>query len=323
MRTRGWLAVLALAAAVATASAGNKKKQAAEKPPEPPPPPVEAAEDTAGSDEGTPMPDLPHVEGPKLVDLGHGAEIALPANLVLYEATAAQQIMRDWGNSPDGVLAVILRHESPWAIVIDADDVGYVSDSDADNLDAGELLSSFREGSTHQNIERKARGIPELFIDGWSQLPSYDRVHHHMVWGLDAHDVTGKVINFDTRLLGRNGYLAFGLIDTPDHIAAARTETQPILDAIHFKPGSRYEDHTSGDKDSGIGLRGLVLGGVGVAVAKKTGLLVAFIAFFKKGFILIGAALAGAFRWLFRRKKAAAVELRDEPPAPPADPPPA
>jgi len=273
-------------------------------------------------DDGDELPPLPHIDGPKLVDLGHGAEIAVPAGLVLYEETAAQTIMRDMGNDPEGTVAVILRRDAKWAIVIDADDMGYITDSDADELDPAQLLASFREGAVRQNAERKARGIPELFVDGWSQLPQYDRVRHRLVWGLDNHDVDGKVINFDTRLLSRSGYVAFGLIDSPDHIVAARQETLPILEAIRFKPGSRYEDHVGGDHDSGIGLRGLMLGGAGLMVAKKTGILVALLAFFKKAIIFIAAGLAGLFRWLFRRKRSA-VEVRDEPPpAPPPDEPP-
>jgi len=200
--------------------------------------------------------------------------------------------------------------------------MGYISDSDADELDADQLLASFREGSVKQNLERKSRGIPELFVDGWSQKPQYDRARHRLVWGLENHDVSGKVINFDTRLLSRGGYVAFGLIDAPEEIVAARQETLPILEAIHFKPGARYEDHVSGDRDSGIGLRGLVLGGAGLMVAKKTGLLVILLAFFKKAFIFIAAGIAGAWRWLFRRKRAAADVVAEPAPAPVTEQPP-
>jgi uncharacterized membrane-anchored protein len=301
MCTRGWVAaIFAVAFSVGVAHADKKQKKV-----EPPPPPEPVAEEAEppAEDEGDALPDLPHVEGPRTVDLGHGAEIALPAGLVLYEATAAQQLMHEWGNDPEGTVAIILRADAKWAIVLEVSDMGYISDGDADQLDADELLASFREGATRQNKERVSRGIPELILDGWSQRPQYERAAHRLVWGLDAHDVNGKVINFDTRLLGRNGYLAFGLIDTPEHIAAARQETQPVLDAIRWKQGFRYEDHADGDHDSGIGLRGLVLGGAGIAVAKKTGLLVVLLAFFKKAFIFIAAGLAAAFRWLFRRKR--------------------
>ena len=64
-----------------------------------------------------------------------------------------------------------------------------------------------------------------------------------------------------------------------------------------------------------MGLNGLILGGAGVAAASKTGILVAILAFLKKGFVLVIAGLAGLYKWLTGRTKK--VELRDQPPSEP------
>jgi uncharacterized membrane-anchored protein len=141
--------------------------------------------------------------------------------------------------------------------------------------------------------------------------------------GLKGHSTDGAFINFFTRLLGRNGYISINLIDTPDAIEQSKRQALPLLAATHYKVGSRYEDHEYGDRSSGLGLRALVLGGTGVAVVKaaKAGLLIKLLLVFKKGFIVVFAAIGGFFKWLFGRKKNEGTELPPDPPAVSGDPP--
>jgi uncharacterized membrane-anchored protein len=281
------------------AGKGRKKAQTAEKaPPAPEPePPAEPAVD--------PFEGLPHITGPKLVTLGHGAEIDLPAGLTLFEKATAQELMRKGGNDAESVVAAILPTEgdATWMVVIEADDVGYVTDDDADELDAATMLEQFKIGTLEQNKKRKTLGVPDLFIDGWSERPRYDRLQRHLVWGLEAHDTDGKVINFFTRFLGRNGFVSVNLIDTPAKIEASKAQALSILTAVRFLPGSQYTDHVDGDRDSGLGLKALVLGGTGVVLAKKGGILIVILLALKKGFIVVIAAIGGFFKWLFGRKK--------------------
>ena len=254
------------------------------------------------------------------IDLGDNTSIDLPEGMVLFERAVAQDLLRKSGDPPDDVVAMVVKPGSEWQALIEYSASGYIDDSDADDLDAGDLLDSYRQGTEKQNVTRKARGISELFIDSWSEAPRYERASHHLVWGLLAHSTEGKVINHFTRILGRNGYLAIDLIDSPERLEASKKEALPILQATRFNPGSTYGDHVSSDKDSGIGLRGLVLGGAGVAVASKLGLLAKLLLVFKKLFIVIGAAIAGLFRWLFRRKPAASSDPMVM--GPPSEPPP-
>ena len=249
---------------------------------------------------------VPHLVGPKPVSLGHNAQLDLPAGMNLLEQTQAQELMRKMGNDTEGVVAVILPpvgSTSTWLVVIGASDVGYVDDDDADELDAAEMLEQFKQGTLEQNKKRVAMNIPELFIDGWSERPHYEPATHHLVWGLNAHDTESKVVNYFTRFLGRMGYMSVNLIDDPATIEASKAQALSVLTALHFDNGWRYEDHVSSDRDSGIGLKALVLGGAGVVIAKKTGILVAVLLFLKKGIVVVVVAIGGFFRWLFRRKK--------------------
>jgi uncharacterized membrane-anchored protein len=247
----------------------------------------------------------PHLNGPQLVDLGSNIEIDLPAGVLLFERAEARKMLEEVGDSGENVLGIVRTLDSTWEILIEFDDVGYVSDKDANELDATQLFSSFEQGNIQQNARRKTLGIPPLYLDGWSEMPTYKATVHHLVWGLKGHSDDGPVINFFTRILGRNGYMSVNLIDSPDTIEKSKQDTANILTAVRFKPGFRYEDHKEGDRDSGLGLGALVLGGGAVAAVKvaKTGFIVTLLLALKKGFIFIIAGVAGLFKWIFGRKK--------------------
>jgi uncharacterized membrane-anchored protein len=265
----------------------------------------------------------PHVNGPKLVDLGHNIEVDLPAGMLLLDRKEAQEMLRATGGQGDDVLAIVGKVDADWMVVIEYSDVGYVSDSDADKLDANELFQQYQEGTRQQNERRKALGVPELVLDGWSEMPAYKKVQHQLVWGLKGHTTEGPVINFFTRLLGRHGYLSVNLIDKPESIEQSKIDAGAVLTGVRYQTGFRYTDHAEGDKSSGMGLRALVIGGTGLAVAKaaKAGILIKLLLVFKKAFWAIGLAIVGLFKWLTGRKSkdeaVASVPPSDE--TPPTD----
>lgn len=315
-----------------TAPPGKLAKSMAASPPAESPNPDTADSEAAGpaiepannadTDDAQQM--TPHIVGPQHVDLGNNTAVDLPQGMVLFERTEAQAMLREGGSSPDGVVAMVLKPDSEWLVVIGYAGVGYIDDSDADELDADELLDSYREGTIEQNKTRKARGIPELVVDSWIEPPRYEQAQHHLVWGLVGHSTDGKFVNLFTRILGRHGYLSVNLIDAPERIEASKKEALAILQATRFDPGSTYADHSASDPSSGIGLRGLVLGGAGLAVASKLGVLAKFLVIFKKLFIVVLVAAGGLFRWLFRRRSRVEDAVGAHPPssdgaAPPPD----
>jgi uncharacterized membrane-anchored protein len=318
-----WLAMMATATAEDKAEKQPAKPTAKAKSPKQPPPEAappaeeEAAEDAELTPEEIEATLPPHINGPKLVDLGHNIEINVPEGMLLLERAEAQKMLAEGGDFTDNVLAIVGKVDAEWLIVIEFADVGYVDDSDANQLDANELFRQFEEGTRQQNIKRKSLGVPELFLDGWSEMPSYKHDKNQLVWGLKGHSSDGPVINFFTRILGRHGYLSVNLIDSPDQIEKSKVDSASVLTSLSFRKGSTYADHQDDDKSSGLGLRALVLGGTGVAVAKaaKAGILIKLLLVFKKAFLFIILGVAGFFKWLFGRKK------RDEYTPPPDDDP--
>ena len=313
---------------VATDAKPAKPGKAAKPAPEPPPAdpaPTESEGHTAPTPEEMEASLPPHLNGPKLVELGHNIEIELPAGTLLLERTEAQKMLREGGGQADDVLAIVGKVDADWMVVIEYSDVGYVTDTDADKLDANELFAQYQEGTRQQNERRKSLGVPELVLDGWSEMPGYRKQQHQLVWGLKGHTTEGPVINYFTRLLGRNGYLSVNLIDKPEAIEQSKIDAGAVLTGVRYQTGYRYEDHAEGDKSSGIGLRALVLGGTGIAVMKaaKAGILIKLLLVFKKAFWVLGLAIVGLFKWLTgRKRKDAAVAGCDVPPtdeAPPTD----
>ena len=291
---------------------GAAKKADAKK--KAPPVEEEPAEDPSAEEADANMPlsreeleqSLPaHINGPKTVDVGSNIEVDVPEGMYLLERAEARRILEEGGDSGENVLAAIGSYTGNWGVIVEFADIGYVSDKDANELDPADLFRQFQDGNVQQNARRRAKGIPDLILDGWSEMPKYDVLKHHLVWGLKAHSTDGPVINFFTRILGREGFLSVNLIDDPTTIEQSKADTQGLLSAIRFKTTYRYEDHKEGDKDSGIGLKALVLGGgaIGIAKAAKAGLLIKLLLVFKKGFIFIIAGIAGFFKWIFGRKK--------------------
>ncbi len=296
---------VALLALMATASADTKKtKKAAE----PPPPPIE---EVATDVEREPTPEEieaslpPHINGPKLVDLGNNIEVDLPEGMVLFEHTEAKALLEQSGASGENVNAAIGKIGADWLVIVEYQDVGYVTDTDADQLDPGELFKSYEEGNNTQNERRKAMGIGALYLDGWSEMPKYNKLTHRLVWGLKGHSDEGPVINAFTRILGRNGYMSVNLVDAPERIESSKEATAALFARTRFKTGYTYTDHQEGDKSSGMGLRALVLGGTGLAVMKvaKTGLLIKLLLVFKKVWWLALLGIGGFFKWIAGRKK--------------------
>ena len=252
-----------------------------------------------------PYADVKHEKGPKVVSLGDGLEIEIPAGFILLDPSVLTPSFIKEGADVTGYKGSLLSlADDSWRVDVQFYAKGYVSDKDAADLHAKELFDSYVRGTNAMNDKRRQNGITELFIDSWQTEPRYEASKHHLVWGLNAHNTDGKVVNLVTNLLGRRGLVEIMLIASADKIAEQQVLAQPAMQGVRFTAGSSYEDYDSStDKSSGLGLRALVLGGVGVAVAKKTGLLLVILLAMKKGAFVIFAPIVLLFKKIFGGKK--------------------
>jgi len=247
---------------------------------------------------------IPIVEAKVTLDLGD--------KYVFYGADDARRILVEaWGNPPaegEGVLGLIMPagttpYSDAWGAVVTYEETGHVDNSDAREADYGELLTQMKEGAAAANEERRSGGYPTVDIIGWAQSPSYDSVSHSVVWARELAFEGEEVrsLNYDLRTLGRTGVLSVNFISSMPELPEIRTAAADLASLARFDAGASYDDFDSSvDEEAGYGIAGLVAGGVGLAVAKKAGLLVLLLKFIKP--LLLGAAvLFGVFAGRIKR----------------------
>src|SRR3954468_24401466 len=168
--------------------------------------------------------------GPKALDLGHDVQVALPAGYVFLGMPDADRFLKKNGSfDNEGVLGVVMSQDEKqsWGIILDYQEAGYVKDDE--KLDAGELLKAIRQGTEEGNKERVAHGFPELHVGDWSESPRYDHATHRLLWALPATSINGTTINYNTRVLGRRGFVSLNLLSGADRIATEKSNAAAML----------------------------------------------------------------------------------------------
>jgi uncharacterized membrane-anchored protein len=208
-------------------------------------------------------------------------------------------------------------------VVITYDKDGHVKDDDADSIKYDELLKEMQEGIAEANAARKQQGYGTMALVGWAEAPRYDKASHKLYWAKELRfdDAKQNSLNYNIRVLGREGVLVLNAVAGMDQIAHIKGEMQTVTAFTEFNPGNRYADFDAkSDKVAEYGLAALVAGGVAAKLG-FFGKLFALLLAFKK-LIFVGVAVAGTgLLKLFGRKKDAApqpVEFAPEPEAPEA-----
>jgi uncharacterized membrane-anchored protein len=254
-------------------------------------------------------PEIAWSQGPVSIDLENLARIDLPAHYLYANKADSIKLMEYFHNTENSnTVGTIFpeNQEENWYIIFENYDIGHIKDSEKDKIDAGKLLKSYKEGTEEDNKKRRKEGLPELTIKGWLEEPKYDSQLHTLVWCLLAESTEGSTINYEARLLCREGYVSATLVCSDTELEAAKPQFYEIIKRFNFNEGKRYEDYVAGkDRLSDLGLTALVVGGTALAV--KKGLFIAILIFLKKGGIVLVAAIAGFFGKFFskfKRKKA-------------------
>jgi uncharacterized membrane-anchored protein len=260
-------------------------------------------------------------EGPHAVPMANQAVLNLPPNTLFIPQPQATKLLNAMGNpGTDERLQglVFPSGDDGWFMTVRYEPSGYIKDDDAKEWNADELLKGYREGTEASNEERVKMGSPAIEVLGWAEAPAYDAATHRLAWAMSSRAKGAQAgepqgVNYNTYLLGREGYFSMNLVTALNDLPAHKPAAQALLAGLAFDEGKRYADFAPGtDKVAEYGLAALV---VGVA-AKKLGLIalaLAFVAKFAKVIFLAVAGFGALGSKLWKRKKAAA--------APPAEPP--
>ena len=128
-----------------------------------------------------------------------------------------------------------------------------------------ELLQSLKDGTEAGNEEREKMGIGPIKVTRWIEPPAYDAASHRLVWSAEAVLKVGKdpdpTINYNTYVLGREGYISANLItvavDGGRRPAAGRAaapggdlQREEALHGLRFlhRQGGRLRPHRAGGR---------------------------------------------------------------------------
>lgn len=247
------------------------------------------------------------VHGPSSVELKDQAQLALPEGYGFVPRDQGAKLMDVLGNQTDERFIGLIfpaAENSNWFVTIDYEPAGYIKDDDAKDWNAQDLLQSLKDGTEAGNEHRRKIGVAEIQVTRWVEKPAYDAQTHRLVWSAELHEKGGQetdpVVNYNTYVLGRQGYVSMDLITASSTIEADKPAAQELLAAVHFNDGKSYTDfNSSTDKVAAYGLAALI----GGLAAKKLGLLAAagvFILKFAKIILVSLAAAGGAVAKFFK-----------------------
>jgi uncharacterized membrane-anchored protein len=229
------------------------------------------AEESRARAEGE-SPKVKWTNGPAQVELGAVAEMKLDGSVAFAGADDTQALLHASNNPPSGAevgLLIPTVEGQSWFLIYEYHRVGYIKDDDKDRIDADAILASIRENTEKSNEERKKAGGRAIHVVGWQEPPHYDAATHNLVWSILGRTDDGhETVNYDVRVLGREGYMSVTLVEDPSKLEAAKPALAAALGSLSFKKGKSYAEWVPGDKVAEYGLTALVAAGAGAAAAK-------------------------------------------------------
>ncbi len=237
------------------------------------------------------------------LDNGIGT-LNVPAGFRFLDSEQSEYVIHEmWGNPPDApTLGMIipenigLTNERSWAFIITYDEMGFVKDDDADEVDYDELLKEMQSDAASANKERVEQGYESIAIIGWAAKPYYDSEKKVLHWAKEIKfgENDGTTLNYNVRILGRKGVLVLNAVASMMELPEVQQNIEPVLASFSYADGNTYADfNPSMDEVAAWTIGGLVAG----KVLAKVGIL----ALLLKNIKLIGLALAGlataAWKW--------------------------
>lgn len=268
--------------------------------------PLVACLGTSAIAQDNPASKLPWQRGPTTVQLGSHASLSVPEGFEFLDASGTRalniQMQNPAGDTDEYALA---DASGDWVAYFSYEDTGYIKDDE--KIDADDILASIRSGTEESNKERREHGWDELKVLGWSAKPEYDTELKSLAWSILAEDVSThkKIVNYNTRLLGRLGVMDVVVATAPDKLDDAIMNFKRAVPGFQFAPGETYGEYQPGDHVAAYGLAALITGGA-AAVAAKKGLFTVIGSFLVAAWKFVLAGLVAASAWLksfFKNKR--------------------
>ena len=241
------------------------------------------------------------------IELSDGnATITVPEGFKYLDPEQSKTVIVDyWGNMPEqaeGVLGMLLPEnkgllrDDSWAFIITYEDMGYVKDDDADDIDYDELEEEIKKGMEEENKQRIEMGYEPMHFIGWAEPPYYDKEKKVLHWAkeIQVGDEKEHTLNYNLRMLGRKGVFMFNAVANVKNLPEVNQNIDKVLNSVQFKEGFKYTDFDPDvDEVAKWTIGGLIAG----KVLAKAGFFAVILKFWK----IIAVAIAGLFG--FRKKK--------------------
>jgi uncharacterized membrane-anchored protein len=242
-------------------------------------------------------------QGPVVVADGK-AVVNVPAGFRYLDPAQSARLLAAWGNPPDQkTLGMLFPADlSPfsdegWGVVMTYDEDGHVKDDDAAGINYADLLRDMQKETEDANGERAKDGYEAVHLVGWAEQPRYDQPSHKLFWAKELQFGThpAHTLNYNIRVLGRNGVLVLNAVASMGQIEPVRAGMQQVLGFVDFSEGNRYADFVAGkDKVAAYGVAALIAG----AVASKAGLFKLLLAGLIAAKKVVVVAAVGAAAWV-------------------------
>lgn len=253
------------------------------------------------------------------------ATLTLPEHLVFLNGEDAERLLVEaWGNPPDAELPLgmvlpaglsPLAQES-WAVTIEYEASGYVTDEDAEDIDYSEMLEDLKEEAATDNQWRAENGYEPVELIGWAAQPHYDAQGKKLHWAkeLKFGDSEANTLNYNIRVLGRKGVLVLNFIANMDQLPEIQSNLPSVLAMTDFNQGHRYAEFDPDlDEVAAYGIGALIAG----KLAAKAGLFATLALLLKKFWIVPLLVFGWLGKRLFGKKEAEAPMAAAEPVAEP------
>jgi uncharacterized membrane-anchored protein len=215
-------------------------------------------------------PALTVLRGPGSAPLGEVARLAVPAGFVFLDANNTRLFLKSRGEFVSGHEAGFLMiTNKTWSVLFIFDQNGYVKDDEKDKLDPAKLLDAIKQGVARGNEERQRNRNPPLEVTGWELPPKYDPATHNLEWAIRGVCEGRPMVNYNTRLLGREGVMEVILVVAPEKLPETLPVFRKVLAGYSYQPGQAYAEYRAGDKVANYGLGTLVVGGAALGAAKS------------------------------------------------------
>ncbi len=245
------------------------------------------------------------------IELRNGiGKITVPKGFKYLDATQSERVIVDiWGNpkGPDLSLGMILPEnqgvlsDKGYVFNIQYDEIGYVEDDDADDVDYDELLEQMQEETEEANKERTQQGYEAVSMVGWATKPFYDKDRKILFWAKELKFGSQEVntLNYNVRVLGRKGVIVLNAIATINDLPEVKKDIHKVLNIVQFNDGYKYSDFDSSVDEVATWTIGSLVAG---KILAKVGFFAILLKFWKV--LAIAIVGGGSFIWnKFKKKK--------------------